>query len=536
MNGYLIALIVFLAWIALVYYLHKRKWFERHNMSLMGPAVMWRTKRGRELVDRLSSHRRFWTFYSKLALWVCAGSMMTIMVLLLWEATLVSKIKQAPSPELILGIPGINPIIPVGYGILALVVGIAVHEIAHGIITRLGGMKVLSLGLLFLVFPIGAFVEPDENDLKKTTRSKRAKVFAAGPATNILVALIFLSLFSGAMMTSLEPVHEGAVATGVVAGSPIAVAGIATDSLIVSVGGTTISNATDLADRVSPNPGAPVTVQYYYQGELKTATGVTDGVVISYVAEGFAAYNSGMRTGMVLVSLNNTPITNIAALTSTMARSHAGQTVSATVMGLNSTSDAFEVNTSISAVTLSDKWDYYNKYAPSENEASYRGVAYLGGGFLVLGVSVVNVTAYSNLLAHPFGGDKSVDDFTRSWLRLITLPFVDLAPVRSPVSDLYAPSGSLAWMPDMAFWLIANSLYWIFWINLMVGLTNVLPMIPLDGGYIFKDAFDYALTRVWKGASREKVDEWSGNFVTLLSLFVFGLILWQIVGPTLNNI
>jgi membrane-associated protease RseP (regulator of RpoE activity) len=536
MNGYLIALIVFLAWIALVYYLRKRKWFERHNMSLMGPAVMWRTKRGRELVDRLSSHRRFWTFYSRLALWICAGSMVTIMVLLLWEATLVSRIKQPPSPELILGIPGINPIIPVGYGILALVVGIAVHEIAHGIITRLGGMKVLSLGLLFLVFPIGAFVEPDENDLKKTTRSKRAKVFAAGPATNILVALIFLALFSSLMMSSLEPVHEGAIATGVVGGSPAAVAGIAPNSLIVSVGGTPISTATDIQNRISPDPGASVAVEYYYRGELKTASDMTDGVVVSYVADGFAAYNCGMRVGMVLVSLNNTPISNIDALTSTMARSHAGQTVSLTVMSLNSTSNAFEVNTSISAVTLSDKWDYYNEYAPSENEASYHGVAYLGGGFLALGVSAVNVTAYTDLLAHPFGGDRSFDDFAKSWLRLITLPFVDLAPVRSPVTDLYTPSGSLAWMPGTAFWLIANSLYWIFWINLMVGLTNVLPMVPLDGGYIFKDAFDYALTRVWKGASREKIDEWSGNCVTLLSLFVFGLILWQLVGPALNNI
>jgi membrane-associated protease RseP (regulator of RpoE activity) len=113
---------------------------------------------------------------------------------------------------------------------------------------------------------------------------------------------------------------------------------------------------------------------------------------------------------------------------------------------------------------------------------------------------------------------------------------LDLAPVHSPITDLYHPGGYLAWMPDTAFWLIANSLYWIFWINLMVGLTNVLPMVPLDGGYIFKDAFDYILTKVAKRSPKEKIALWAGNFVTLLSLFVFGLILWQLVGPALNNL
>jgi membrane-associated protease RseP (regulator of RpoE activity) len=535
MNGYLIALVVFVAWIALVYALQKQKWFAKHNMSLLGPAVMWRTRRGRELVDRLASHKRFWSVYGKITLWICAGAMATIMILLLWEATLVSRITKAPSPELILGIPGINPIIPVGYGILALVVGIAVHEIAHGIMTRNGDMKVLSLGLLFLVFPIGAFVEPDEKQLQVTTRAKRSKVFAAGPATNIIVALIILVIFSGLMMSSLKPVHEGALATGIVEESPIALAGVRPNSLIVSVGGTPITSATELEERAS-RPGNPVTVEYYYKGELMSAESVVDGIVVAYVAEGFAASDSGIRAGMVLVSLNDTPMANLDVLTETMAQARAGQEVNVTVMSLNVTSDSFEVNGTITVITLSNKWDYYDRYDPGNNKDSYRGVAYLGGGFLQLGVDSSNVTVYSNALAHPFKGDKTFDDYSRSWLRLIALPFMDLAPVRSPVTDLYNPGGSMAWMPDTAFWLIANSLYWIFWINLMVGLTNVLPMIPLDGGYIFRDAFDYILTKLAKRAPRAKIEAWAGNFVTMLSLFVFGLILWQLVGPALNSL
>jgi len=276
MNGYLIALAVFIAWVVLVYAAHRKGWLQKHSMSLFGPAIMWKTRKGRDLIDRLARRRRLWSFYSKLSLWICAGAMVTIMVLLLWEATIVGQIANPPSPELMLGIPGVNPVIPIGYGILALAVGIVIHELSHGIMTRVGGMRVQSLGLLFLVFPIGAFVEPDEEELKKASRKKRSKVFAAGPASNIIAAMLFLALFSGVMMSSLETTHDGALAVGVVQNSPAAMAGIAPNSLIVSVGGVAIASSADLEMRMSPEPGGLVTVEYYYGGSLRTAEDVVD--------------------------------------------------------------------------------------------------------------------------------------------------------------------------------------------------------------------------------------------------------------------
>ncbi|MEM0344132.1 MAG: site-2 protease family protein [Thermoplasmata archaeon] len=531
MNGYIIALLIFVAWVGLVYYAHRIKWLERHSMSLFGPAVMWKTRRGRDFIDWLARPRRFWSLYGSLALWICAGAMMTIMLLLLWEATIVSQIAEPPSPELILGIPGVNPVIPIGYGILALAISIVIHELSHGVLTRVGGMRVQSLGLLFLVFPVGAFVEPDEAELKGATRSRRTKVFAAGPASNIIAAMLFLGLFSGVMMSSLEPERDGALAVGVVADSPAALAGISPNSLIVSVGGVSISNASELEARVAHTPGALTNVTYYRGGSLRTVEGVVDGVVVAFATKGFAAYESGMRTGMVLVSLNDTPVGNVETLTQIMSRLRAGQTANVTVMSYDSTAQEFTVNPKIRTVTLSDKWEYYERFYPDSNSESYRGVAYLGGGFLNLGFESADATYYRDILAKPFAGDRGLHDFSRSWLRLIALPFLDLAPVRSPVTDLYHPAGSLAWMPDALFWLVANSLYWIFWINLMLGLTNVLPMIPLDGGYVFSDAFGYVLGRIAPHAPKEKVERWAGQVVAALSLFVFGLILWQIVGP-----
>ena len=532
MNGYLIALIVFLAYVALVYVLHRIKFFEKHNMSLTGPIIMWRTVRGKTFVDWLARRPRFWNFYARLSTWICAGAMVTIMVLLLWEATIVPQIKTPPSPQLILGIPGINPVIPVGYGILALIVAIVVHEFAHGVLTRVGGMKVQSLGVLFLVVPIGAFVEPDEKELQTTTRTKRSRVYAAGPATNIVVALIMLGLFSGVMMSSVDVQEQGVIAVGVVADSPASISGIAPSSVIANVNGTAITNTADMDTRVSV-PGATIPVQYYFKGELKTASNVTDGVVIGYAAQGFAAYDAGLKVGMVVASLNDTPLGNVRVLEQVMSRCHAGQTVNIKAMNYNISVGRFTINESVEKITLSDKYEYYKTYDPGANSESYRGVAYLGGGFLNMGIDDRNATYYSSLLAHPFKGDKSFGDFSTSWLRLIALPFLDLAPLRTPVTDIYEPAGALAWMPAPAFWLITNSIYWIFWLNLMVGLTNVLPAVPLDGGYIFRDGIDYLLSRSRRTYTKEQKDRIVSAVTMSLALIVLGLILWQLVGPAL---
>jgi membrane-associated protease RseP (regulator of RpoE activity) len=531
MNGYLIALIIFLAYVGIVYFLNRKKWFERHSMSLMGPMILWKTRRGRSLIERLASRRRFWDFYGKMALWICACSMLIIMLLLLWEATIVPQIQNAPSPELILGIPGINPVIPLGYGVLALVIAIVVHEFAHGILTRVGDVKVQSIGLVFMVIPIGAFVEPDEKELQATTRSRRSKVFAVGPATNIILAMIVLAIFSGVMMSSVESSQEGALTLGVVEDSPASYAGLTPSCVVVSVNGIPIRSGADLNARMSDAPGSNVSIGYYFKGELKS-TQFADGVVVAYAAEGFAAYDTGLRAGMVLVSINDTQIGNMTALSDAMALARAGQTVNITVFS-KSPSGVFVENTSISRITLSDKWDYYQEYDPSNNDPSYRSVAYLGGGFLELGLRIDDVSYYSDILANPFTGDSDLNDFSRSWLRLIALPFLDLAPLRSPVTDLYHPSGALSWMPDSSFWIVTNSLYWIFWLNLMIGLTNVLPAVPLDGGYIFRDAIDYVLSKTGRTYTKEQKDKVVGSIVLAFALLVLSLIVWQIVGPAI---
>ena len=530
MNGYLIALVIFLAWMALVITAKKRSWLEKRSMTLWGPIIMWRTRKGREFIEKLSSAKRLWTFFGKASLWICAGAMVTMMVLLLWQATIVPQIEKAPSPELILGVPGINPVIPVGYGILGLAVAMIAHEFAHGIMTRRGNMNIKSLGLLFLVFPIGAFVEPDEKQLETTTREKRSKVFAAGPASNLILALVTLGIFSGIMMAAAVPTHDGALVVGVVPDSPVDRAGITSYSVISSVGGLAIYSPDDLEEREA-DPGSMVSVSYHFGGELATAEDIVDGLVVAYAAEGYAADNAGLQAGMVLVSLNGTTILNIGSLRDVMDGTVAGQTVNVTVMRLDDASGTYIVAEEVSEIQLSDKGEYYADFYPDENEPSYYGKGFLCAGFLMLGADCRDPDYYAATLAHPFSGDRSIGDFSMSWLRLIALPFLELAPLRSPVTDLYQPAGAFDWMPDGAFWMLTNAVYWIFWLNLMLGLTNVLPAVPLDGGYLFRDGMDYLLTKVKRNSTREEREKLVGSLTMALALLVLSLILWQLIGP-----
>ena len=70
------------------------------------------------------------------------------------------------APRNILLIPGLNEYIPFVWGWIALFVTMVVHEFAHGILSRVEGVRVKSMGIVAVLFaPIAAFVEPDEEDL-----------------------------------------------------------------------------------------------------------------------------------------------------------------------------------------------------------------------------------------------------------------------------------------------------------------------------------------------------------------------------------
>ncbi len=530
----LLVLLAIISFVVLVRTANRKGWIEKYGMSVYGPFLMWRTQRGRDLIDRLAKPKRFWEFYALVGKWLCLVVMILMMALLLWEATIVSSIpaEAAPGPEMILGIPGINPIIPLWYGILGLVVAIFIHEFAHGILTRVGGMTIRSMGVLLLIIPMGAFVEPDEEALVKTDKRRRMNVYAVGPATNIIVGLVCALIFSSALMASVEPVRNNPIVVNISEDGPAYMAGLRFGAQIVEIDDQEISGYEEYFSVVAPDPGEKVDVTYHYKSELYTAQ-VTSGVLLTQTSKGYPADQAGLKAGMIVYSLNDTLIRNDNDLTDTLQQTVGGQTVNVTVLYYDQDLQEYVVDPSVNTLTLMSRLDYYKAVSPGSIGDGFLDYGFMGINSAYMGASVNTPEVILDRLATPYKGADDLNSIVTASLRYIAMPFAGLAPVQSPVTDLFEAQGAWGALPPDVFWVLVNSAYWIFWINLMVGMTNVLPAVPLDGGFLFRDGIDSLVRRFKKRATDEERVKYVGTITYLFALLVLFLIIWQLIGPRL---
>ena len=436
-----------IAWITGVRWADNEGYLEKNNMELVWGRsfLMWRTDWGKDFIEKISQNKPLWRRIGDVWVVTVFFIMIFMFLLLLWQATLAWQIPKSASvsPKMMIGLPGLNPVIPLWYGILALVIAMVIHEFSHGILSRVANVKVKALGLLMFFFPVGAFVEPDEEEMKSMKKWERMRLYAAGPGSNMVIAIIFSFLFSSVMVASLEPSSDGVLSAS---------------------------------------------------------------VVLDYGGE-----EAGLEPWMLITEIDNQIILNSADFSSVMNETYAGQVVNVSVLN-KGTPETYQV-------TLSDKGSYYLKYYPDSYETWMSGKGFMG-------IAVVNPEVIADSLANPGSSGGSM-------LQYITLPFQKLQPFPEHFTALFSPSGIVGAIPDSAFWILANSFYWIFWLNLMVGLTNALPAVPLDGGFIFADGVTGMLGKVKSSMTAQRKEEIVDRLVSILAITVVFLIVWQIVGPRL---
>jgi membrane-associated protease RseP (regulator of RpoE activity) len=69
----------------------------------------------------------------------------------------------------------------------------------------------------------------------------------------------------------------------------------------------------------------------------------------------------------------------------------------------------------------------------------------------------------------------------------------------------------------------------MFWLNLAVSLFNVLPRVPLDGGFLFNDGMRAIITKFKKEIKEETKEKIVKNVSLAISLMILGLILLPFV-------
>jgi len=91
------------------------------------------------------------------------------------------------------------------YWIVVLAVTAIFHEFFHGIFSKKNGVKIKRTGFYFLGPFTGAFVEPDENEIKKLGFRKQAAIFGAGSFANWILTIFFFFIMWGFFALTFQP-------------------------------------------------------------------------------------------------------------------------------------------------------------------------------------------------------------------------------------------------------------------------------------------------------------------------------------------
>ncbi|WP_266078828.1 site-2 protease family protein [Haladaptatus caseinilyticus] len=272
-------------------------------LGMQGPILTLHTQRGKKLLDRLARPKRFWRAWGNFGLGIALVVMVgTFLVLVLQAITIVQKPPEPTAvtqPRNVLVIPGVNDFLPLSVApeiLFGLLVGLVVHEGGHGIFCRVEDIEIKSMGLaLFTILPIGAFVEPDEENRRKADRGGQSRMFAAGVTNNFAVTILAFMLLFGPVMGSIT-VASGAAVGGVFDGSAADDAGIQRGDRIVGVNGTSVESNGDLHDKLAniESRTVPVTVE---RGDEERQTTIERSLLVTAIAKASPFASDGQNSG-----------------------------------------------------------------------------------------------------------------------------------------------------------------------------------------------------------------------------------------------
>jgi membrane-associated protease RseP (regulator of RpoE activity) len=236
--------------------------------------ILIHTPFGLKFFDKIANTRAA-KFYAKFNTYLMPA--ITALAIFLVIGSLMVMFANAQAREGVRGaglaanllIPGINPLLPVTYGLAALVITIIIHEAGHGIVARVYNIKVDSTGIvLFLGIPIGAFVNIEREELNRATLKQKSAVLTAGPLNNMIVAgASLLALYF--VVSTLVPLpldtnapQFGVIVVSVNGGSLAESIGIDAESVIRYVGGQQITSVEALGESLRTNLGNTIDITW----------------------------------------------------------------------------------------------------------------------------------------------------------------------------------------------------------------------------------------------------------------------------------
>jgi len=192
-----LSVIIFFGILAIIIYR------DRKNIDFKFGLMMRRTNKGKKVIYNFAEkHRKKLRIIGNIAIIVgIIVSVTGVFMLVQSSYKLISKPEEATQGVKLvfpsvsgLKMPGFVLGVPFWYWILGVFIVLFAHEPMHALLARAEKIKIKSFGvLLFFILP-GAFVDPDEKQIKKLSMIKKLRIFAAGSFGNLIVAGVFLFL------------------------------------------------------------------------------------------------------------------------------------------------------------------------------------------------------------------------------------------------------------------------------------------------------------------------------------------------------
>jgi membrane-associated protease RseP (regulator of RpoE activity) len=416
------------------------------------------------------------------------------------------------------------------------------HEFANAILAKVENIKVNSLGLMVMPVPIGAFAEIDEEELfgtksesttsdilgpmetKKAGEGKRrasarqfVNILSAGVIANFFVALVAFLLLFGPVLGAIAASSSDVLVYNVAPGSAADVAGIKPNMIVSAVDGQPVTGQAQINDYLRAHPDRNVTISGTLNNKpVNYSISVSDakGVYILGILndKSYPASAAGIEPNMRLVAISGTSIADTDAFNAYMNGTKAGQTVTLGLIQKNGT--PMNATVVLASGTGTKGYIGFTNYDLSDN---------------AIGISMGQFAqGYLN-------GLKNMPFSLAGWLRVLILPVLQFSGddpgfsiFQGEFSGLYHPVGWAAPFGTLVYSL-AECLFWIGWLNFNVGLFNCLPMIPLDGGHIFREA-----TRTFMGKfikDQEKAEKISKSIVNAFAVTLLASIIFMFVAP-----
>ena len=197
-----IAAFIFIALLTIYFFLNRKKFQVQKIISYLLYFAMYKTKLGLKTMDSWS--RKFPRFFGFLSV---TGIIVGFLGMALIAYSLIENVVTLlTKPEAVPGVGIVLPFevkgaffVPFFYWIVSIFIIAVIHEFSHGLIARYYNIPLKSSGFAFLaaIVPIipAAFVEPNENIMKKRPAKQQLGVLAAGPFSNIITGFLFFAMF-----------------------------------------------------------------------------------------------------------------------------------------------------------------------------------------------------------------------------------------------------------------------------------------------------------------------------------------------------